>query len=164
MRLVPFDPSHAADVLSWAQTRVELASWASLEDPPAPAIFATWLGEPDVHGRLLVSDAVIAYGELWVCEEEHEVELARILVAPAHRNRGVGRTLVELLVGEAARFAVASAWVRVVPENSAAIRCYLAAGFASVSAQEEAALNAVQPREYRWLCRAMGTRPRRRVE
>ena len=54
-------------------------------------------------------------------ESESEVELAHILVSPSHRNRGVGRKLVQLLVDEAAGFLVSIAWVRVVPENEAAI-------------------------------------------
>lgn len=153
MRLVPFDPAHANLVLSWARTPAELDAWASLGTAPGPGIFTTWLSDPDVHGRLLVADAPVAYGELWVSRAEDEVELAHLLVAPERRNRGVGRTLVEHLAAEAGRIPVSSVWVRVVPENTAAIRCYRGAGFEPVTPARESELNAPQPREYRWLRR-----------
>ena len=153
MRLVPFDRSHAAEVLSWLRTPAELAHWAALVEPPTPAIFEKWLADPTSHGRLLISDAPLAYGELWVSESEDEVELAHILVSPHHRNRGVGRKLVQLLVDEATGFHVSTVWVRVVPENQAAIRCYRAGGFAPVPHDQQAELNAKQPRTYCWLSR-----------
>ena len=151
MRLAPFDQSHAALVLSWARTPVELSSWASLLEPPTPAIFEQWLADPDSHGHLLFADIPVAYGELWVSESEDEIELAHILVSPNHRNRGVGRKLVQLLVNEATAFSTSSIWARVVPENEAATRCYSGVGFRPVSEDLQAELNAVQPRAYRWL-------------
>ena len=130
MQLIPFDQSHAALVLSWPRTPQELSYWAALSETPPLTIFGEWLADPDSYGWLLVSDVPVAYGELWVSEADDEVELAHILVSPHHRNQGVGRKLVRLLVEEAIRFGVSTAWVRVVPENQAAIRCYSAVGFA----------------------------------
>ena len=155
MRLAPFDRSHAELVLSWARSPIELTFWASLVERPTPAIFDQWLAEPDAHGYVLLMDAPVAYGELWVSDSESEVEFAHILVSPNHRNRGVGRKLVQLLVDEAAGFLVAMAWVRVVPENEAAIRCYSRAGFAPVPSDQRAEFNAGQPRAYRWLSRRL---------
>jgi ribosomal protein S18 acetylase RimI-like enzyme len=155
VRLAPFDRSYAPLVLSWVRTPNELSLWASLLAPPTADIFDEWLADPDSHGRLLVDDVPIAYGELWVCEPEDEIELAHVLVSPDHRNQGVGRRLVQLLVHEATRYNLSSVWVRVVPGNQAAIRCYSGAGFQPVSVNEQAALNSVQPRTYIWLRRGL---------
>ena len=155
MRLAPFEHRHAALVLSWAQDPEELDHWASLSERPSPAIFGEWLAERDTHGRLLVGEQPVAYGELWVSGAESEVELAHILVSPSARGQGVGRALTEALVEEARAHEVSSAWVRVVPANEAALRCYDAAGFSPVSVERERELNRIQPRAYRWLCREL---------
>lgn len=46
------------------------------------------------HGEQLV-----AYGELWVDDEEAGVELARLIVAPGERGQGLGRRLATMLAG-----------------------------------------------------------------
>lgn len=157
MQLIPFDQSHAALVLSWPRTSLELSSWAALSQPPSPSIFEEWLANPDSYGWLLVSDVPVAYGELWASEADDEVELAHILVSPHHRSQGVGRKLVQPLLEQATQFGVSTAWVRVVPENHLAIRCYSAAGFVPVADDQQAELNAPQPRTYSWLCRRLGS-------
>lgn len=151
MHLTQFTPSHSELVASWAPTPTDLSHWAALSEAPTDETFARWHAATGVHTRLLIEGAPVAYGELWVSEEEDEVELARLLVAPDCRTRGVGRALVRLLVEEARSFPVSTAWVRVVPENVAALRCYAAAGFTRASLAEEAEFNAAQPRAYRWL-------------
>lgn len=151
MRLVPFLPAHGPLVATWATTSVDLDQWASLDRAPTEETFATWLAEPGAHAHLLMDDVPLAYGELWVSEQVDEVELARLLVAPGLRNRGVGRTLVQLLVDASRAFPISTAWVRVVPANVAALRCYAAAGFSRVPPRVESQLNAIQPRPYRWL-------------
>ncbi len=151
MRITEFDPCEADRVLSWAQTPTELDSWASLAEAPSAAIFQQWLEGPDSHGRLLINEHPIAYGELWVSEEEDEVEIGHLIVSPACRNTGIGREFVRLLVEESRRFSISSAWVRVVPDNEAALRCYAAAGFSAASADQQARFNSIQPRSYTWL-------------
>lgn len=151
MRLTPFLPVHGDLVASWAPTANDLSHWAGLEQAPTEETFARWQEDPDTHAFLLIDDNPLAYGELWVSEEDDEVEFARLLVSPAHRGRGVGRSLVRLLVEESRGFPVSTAWVRAVPENVAALRCYAAAGFTRASAAEEARFNALQPRRYQWL-------------
>ena len=151
MRLAPFIPAHGDLVAGWAATPLDLDRWSSLDRAPTAETFAGWLAEPGTHARLLIGDRPMAYGELWVSEEEDEVEFARLLVAPDCRSRGVGRTLVRLLVEGSRGLPISTAWVRVVPENVAALRCYTAAGFSHASIEVEAQLNAVQPRSYRWL-------------
>lgn len=92
----------------------------------------------------------MAYGELWVDAGEREVELARLLVAPAHRGRGIGRRLTRLLV-ERARRIHPRVFPRVHADHTAALRCFAAAGIRRVSAAEEARWNRDQPIPYAWM-------------
>jgi GNAT superfamily N-acetyltransferase len=98
---------------------------------------------------------------MWVSHRENEIELAHLVVSPDRRNEGVGRRLVAELMTEGARFQSRIAWVRVVPENTAALRCYRAAGFRFAPAEQESELNSLQPRNYRWLSRIQPAVPGR---
>jgi aminoglycoside 6'-N-acetyltransferase I len=49
-------------------------------------------------------------------------------VAPSHRSRGIGRRLIEKLVGHAAELGCTEAWVLTDRENTAACRLYESAG------------------------------------
>jgi ribosomal protein S18 acetylase RimI-like enzyme len=155
MQLAPFEHRYASLVLSWATSRAELSDWASLAALPSQEIFVEWLADPDCHAWLLCDREPIAYAELWVSEQESEVEIAHVLVSPARRDQGVGRQLVRLLIEEGQRFSVTTAWVRVAPANMRAARCYQGAGFLRASPEHEAELNVPQPRPYHWFSRPL---------
>lgn len=148
--LIPFDGS-VETVASWVATPAEAMLWSGVTTWPVPTeLFATWHSESDVVPFLLLVDGRAgAYGELW--EDEDEVELARLLVAPDIRGTGVGRRLVAALVAEAGRRGFDEAWLRVIPENEPAIRCYLASGFVRATPEEEHDFNRLQPRAYAWM-------------
>jgi ribosomal protein S18 acetylase RimI-like enzyme len=90
----------------------------------------------------------VAYGEVWSDDEEGEAELARLIVAPARRGRGLGRALVAALVERAGYEDV---FLRVRPDNAVALAAYRRAGFVDVPADLQAEWNAPQPRPYAWL-------------
>jgi len=116
------------------------------------SVFRRWHADPDVHPFVLCQgDSLLGYGEVWIDPAEREVELARIIVAPPHRGRGVGRELVHLLLKRAASSGFRDAFVRVFPDNTAAIACYLGAGFSMVSTTEQQQYNAGQPVDYLWM-------------
>jgi ribosomal protein S18 acetylase RimI-like enzyme len=96
-------------------------------------------------------DAPIGYAEIWEDREEDEAELARIVIAPAARGRGEGRRLTRALADEARRRGFAEVWLRVVPDNVAAIRAYGAAGFTRATAEQELEFNVGQPKVYVWM-------------
>ena len=153
--LVPFDAARATLVSSWAPSPAEVLSWcAQTEAPVPPEVVAGWSAAADVEAHLLLDGATpIAYGELWLDEEEGEVELARLLVAPERRGQGVGRALTSLLAG-AARDRhphLDTVCLRVRPENAAGHRAYEEAGFTFVDPATEAAWNQGQPTQYRWM-------------
>jgi ribosomal protein S18 acetylase RimI-like enzyme len=95
-------------------------------------------------------DDLIGYGELWVDSDRAGVELARLIVALDRRGQGVGRWLAVALANEALRIHPV-VFLRVRPDNGAALRCYAAAGFRRVAVEEEADWNTHQPVAYLWL-------------
>jgi ribosomal protein S18 acetylase RimI-like enzyme len=140
-------------VLGWIDSADELEAWASRRDFPLRRdVLAEWHRDPDVHPYLLFAgDRLCGYGEVWEDREEDEAELARIVIAPSERARGLGRALVRLLVAEAAAMGLRDVWVRVIPWNAPALACYEGAGFVRTTAEEEERFNRGQPYEYVWM-------------
>jgi ribosomal protein S18 acetylase RimI-like enzyme len=168
--LEPFRPSDAAEIARWASSAEEARRWGGhdLLWPLDPRVLKAWHADSDVRPFVLrEQEALLAYGELWIDDDEREVELARIIVPPERRGSGVGRLLVSRLLEQAARTGHPAAFVRVVPENAAALVCYRAAGFMPVSAHERQRFNQGQPVGYVWLRRHLRSGPpaeRRRTE
>ncbi|MEU4835650.1 GNAT family N-acetyltransferase [Streptosporangium sp. NPDC023615] len=181
MRLLPFDEVHAATVAGWPASPREVEMWcARKEFPLPPRVVTGWQGEQDVRSHLLfdgLSDGPseglsgglssrlsggagpIGYGELWLDPEENEVELARIIVAPGARGRGVGRELVRALTRQARDTGMADVFMRVHPGNDRALRCYRGAGFLPVDPALAATWNVPQPIDYVWLRHAEPEEP-----
>jgi len=161
LRLRPFPAELAGQVSGWATTDAETTMWCGRPTAPVPVEqIQAWAGEDGVrpfglfHGDGPVADGeadrLIGYGEVWVDDDEQEVELARLIVDPAERGHGIGRRLVTELVVPA-RAAYPRMFLRVHPDNVAARRCYAAAGFVPVDAEQAAQWNAPQPVAYVWL-------------
>jgi ribosomal protein S18 acetylase RimI-like enzyme len=152
LRLHPF-PADSADVVSgWARTREEVIMWCGR--PTAPVLaeqINAWVHEDGVHPfGLYRNGRLVAYGELWVDDDEAEVELARLIVDPDERGQGLGRRLV-MALADLARSRHPRIFLRVHPDNIAARRCYAAAGFEPVAPHQAAQWNAPQPIDYVWL-------------
>ena len=153
MHLSPFRRRHAAVVGGWATSAQEVSLLCGREEFPFPAdLLDTWPKDADdiVRFVFLDGETPIGYGELWLDDEEDEVELARIILAPQHRGRGLGSRLVRALLAEALKTGHASVFLRVRPDNTTAIRTYQRVGFTSVDAALAAEWNAPQPVQYAW--------------
>ena len=150
-----FGAARATLVSSWAPTPAEVLSWCARPEAPVPReVVAGWSAAEDVEAYLLLSGgSPVAYGELWLDDEEGEVELARLIVARDRRGQGVGRTLTRLLATAARQHFpdLDTVCLRVLPENDAGHRAYEAAGFAFVDPDTEATWNQGQPTQYRWM-------------
>ncbi|MFF1710113.1 GNAT family N-acetyltransferase [Streptomyces sp. NPDC058268] len=153
MDLRPFAPADAATVARWPVSAGEVAMWCGPRDFPVTArVIAGWQLDVDTRGYVLVEgEALLGYGEVWCDEDEGEAELARIIVAPDTRGRGAGRRLVRGLAALALRGGHAEIFMRVHPENTAALPCYRGAGFLPVDPALAAEWNAPQPVSHVWL-------------
>lgn len=150
MILLPFTPPMAGRVASWPTDAAERRAWCSA-DAVSAADVAGWSAASDVEALVLTDgDQPVAYGEIWIDEEEGEVELAHLIVAPGRRCRGIGRRLVDELTTRGVHHHATVA-MRVRPENLAAQRCYTAAGFSRASPTDEDAWNDGQPVAYVWM-------------
>ena len=149
----------ALEVASWPASLDEVRRWAG-SDPGWPVdawVFGRWHAEPGVRPYVLCdAEEQLGYGEVWVDEPEREVELARIIVSPEGRGRGVGQRLVRLLLEQDSLVGLPDAFVRVVPENGAALAYYRAAGFSPVSEEEHEEFNRGQPVDYVWMHYPLG--------
>jgi ribosomal protein S18 acetylase RimI-like enzyme len=126
-----------------------IAGW----HPMPPAEVLDWW-QPDYVRPWLMLDAdagPVAYGELWVDDEEDEVELARLIVSPELRGRGLGKRLTRELMSKAAETGMTTTMLRVAPDNAVAIGCYASCGFEPLSAEESAVWNEGQRREWYWM-------------
>ena len=141
-------------VAGWSRSAEEARRWCSVAEHPFPAERVRgWWADPDVQPWLLVEEPdadPVGYGELWLDEEEDEVELARLIVDPTQRRRGLGRALVGQLVAAATATGLSACLLRVAPDNGPAIALYRAAGFSEVEPERAAEWNQGQPAAYRW--------------
>ncbi|WP_369199020.1 GNAT family N-acetyltransferase [Streptomyces djakartensis] len=156
MDLRSFDPVYATSVASWATTASEVVMWCGKNEfPMRSQAIAEWQHDDDVQAYMLSHEETIcAYGELWFDAEENEVELARLIVKPEIRGKGVGRELVRGLLAQAIEAGFDDVFMRVHPDNGRALKCYLGSGFMRVEADLTEKWNAGQPVKYTWLKRS----------
>jgi len=146
-------PAELADVVSsWARTDEEVLMWCGAAAAPVSAEqISAWARDDGVQPfGLYRGQRLVGYGELWVDNEEAEVELARLIVDPGERRQGLGRYLAAGLASLAG-LRHPRVFLRVRPGNVAALRCYAAAGFEPVEPDQAAAWNVGQPADYIWL-------------
>jgi ribosomal protein S18 acetylase RimI-like enzyme len=162
MDLRPFTADLAATVVSWPRSVAEVAMWCGRTDGPVSVeTVVGWSAEQGVRPfGLHDGQRLVAYGELWLDDDEAEVELARLIVDPRRRGQGIGRILAARLLA-LAQAEHDDVFMRVHPDNEAALRCYAAVGFTRVSAEQEASWNAPQPIRYVWLSYPEPSRPGR---
>ncbi len=152
LELRPFLPDQAELVSSWAPTEREVWTWVSRRTVPVPPdAIRGWAAEEGSLTYLVhEGDEPVAFGQIWLDDDEEDAELARLLVAPDHRGRGVGRRMVAAMT-EVARQHKAHVAMRVAPGNESALRAYAAAGFERVDPATEKEWNEGQPVDFVWL-------------
>jgi [ribosomal protein S18]-alanine N-acetyltransferase len=124
LRLHAFPADSAGVVSGWARTVEEVLMWCGRSTAPVPAAqINAWADEDGVEPYGLYRDQqIVAYGELWVDDDEAETELARLIVDPSERGQGLGRHLARGLA-DVARSRHRRVVLRVHPGNIVAQRC-----------------------------------------
>src|SRR5690606_9585103 len=144
VRLRPFDRRWAETVLGWISSADELFHWSARSDFPLTqaSVFDEWHSDPDVAPYVLrIEQEIVAYGEIWEEETEGSAELGRLVVSPPHRRQGFGRLLIDRLASRTREAGFHEIWVRVLPTNAPALRCYESAGFLRASPEQQATFN-----------------------
>ena len=135
-------PPEAADYLalgSWVKDADTCLRWAGpkLKYPFKPARLAQLLAEPGAHSFVMSrgqAAPALGFGQFWV-RDPGVAHLARIILATTARGQGLGTTLCELLMAEAARVTGAGAFtLRVYRDNDPALAIYERLGFVVVPA------------------------------
>src|SRR5262245_43097461 len=155
VQLRPFDPALAEQITTWTTSADEVNAWSSrFDDQVPPEVIVGWSRADDVEAYVGVVDAtVVAYGELWLDPDEGEVELARLLLEPSRRGRGLGKELTRSLVERAwqSHPELPHVILRVRPDNAVARHAYVGAGFVELDAAEAKVWNEGQPTDYVWM-------------
>lgn len=100
-------------------------------DAWSPAQVASELGGPGRRGWVVESTgAVVGYAITW--RSGDVVDLQRIAVHPAHRNRGLARALLEAAVAAGRSEGADRMLLEVGAGNGAALGLYAAAGFVEI--------------------------------
>ena len=127
MELRGFSDEYGVLVAGWAVDAKEVALLSGRVEYPFPEeLKASWRKvDPDIHSYLLFDgDQPVGYGEVWLDDEEDEVELARIIVDPKVRGRGIGAGAGAGLARAGGGAGYSEVFLRVRPENAVAIRTY----------------------------------------
>ncbi|WP_084299980.1 GNAT family N-acetyltransferase [Chitinimonas koreensis] len=82
--------------------------------------------------------SVLGFGQIWL-SPNGKANLVRIIVDPAMRGRGFGKSLCSLLLAEALRIPnIAHVFLRVRRDNLSAVAVYRALGFADIEGESNA--------------------------
>ena len=123
--------------------------WVTGRDADGEEQFMTWLQIDDQHPFILEQDGrPVAYGEIWIDDEEKDTELAHIIVCAAERERGVGKVLMRMLYRETSYRQYQWTYLRVYPDNETALARFRAWGWEDV-----ADATGVWPQGWIWLKR-----------
>jgi ribosomal-protein-alanine N-acetyltransferase len=126
-----------AIILSWISTAESLKLWGGpvLTFPPEAA--RTWgeIGAEDSNSFVLVEEQnrILGFGQT-LQREANAIHLARIILAPDTRGKGLGRVLCEKLMQTAKeRHRPAKLTLNVYQDNTVAVSLYQSLGFVLVA-------------------------------
>ncbi len=140
-----------AEIVRWDLSSTDLRYWAGISNKAEnlKLKFSGWHQETGVLAFAFETKGfLVGYGELW--KDDQEIEIARLLINPRFRRQGLGRNVTKALLDEAKQINP-NVWVRVHPENKAAISLYSTSGFKFGNEAQQNEFNANQPVQYEWL-------------
>ena len=124
-------PADLEVVVEWVTSRQECELWAGpgIYFPLAPRAFSAQI---DMRGATNVAlddeGGLVAFGQA-LRRSPCRAHLARLIVRPDARRRGIGRALVQELLSRAAGAGLSSVTLNVYSDNAAALALYTDLGF-----------------------------------
>lgn len=131
--LVSATPQHFKNLLAWIPSEAAMLQvlGPGFNFPLNPAQLLTLLNQPNRSCFALCHDAtsdMLGYGELLYTEGK--IRLCHLLIAPAHRNKGMGKALVKLLLSSIPKSkSELIVELHVFAWNLPALSCYKGLGF-----------------------------------
>ena len=126
-----------AEVLTWIHTADDLRLWGGPGLTFPAVVETTWTAidaENTSYGLTNQSGELLAFGQA-LPRDARWFHLARVIVGPAWRGRGVGRALCEHIMRQCTQGGGRSRFtLNVYPENLTAVRLYGDLGFAECPA------------------------------
>ncbi len=113
--------------------RVAAIERAAFTDPWPAQAFTELLAQPHVRAYAVEGDDGTLAGYALASVAADQGEILNLAVDPAVHRRGLGRLLLDALIGMFQREKVVSVFLEVRQSNEAAIRLYRGAGFHPVS-------------------------------
>jgi RimJ/RimL family protein N-acetyltransferase len=140
LHLRPFEEDDFATLISWVPTADALWQWcaAFFTHPLDAAQLRRYRDSAQTPGTrdifAVVQDAeTVGHIELSMIWPHLSCRLSRVLIAPGHRGRGLGREAVRLAVAHAfERYSVDRVDLGVASDNAVAIAAYAREGFRPV--------------------------------
>lgn len=137
VRLAPFQPAHAALVVSWVRDADELTFVSPETQSPLTAEkVMAWGGPAHRQYVLIAAGETVPLGYAELNDMPHRPQqkwIGHLLLDPARRGTGLGRACVAALLIEAFERLEAEAVVLVVsPSNEPAVACYRGAGLVTL--------------------------------
>jgi ribosomal protein S18 acetylase RimI-like enzyme len=122
-------------VVSWVRSDVDSILWAGPRvsypiDLASLPEAIEW--KSSEAWTLESSGSVVAFGQL-LAKPNYRVHLARLISAPRHRGRGLGRVMATHLLNTALSRHPSAISLYVAPENSPAVELYRSLGFAEAA-------------------------------
>lgn len=116
----------------------EMISWEGAlfgTDAWSPEVMVAELSHPASYYLVARPDgdnAIVGYAGLRADNRGGDGDIQTVAVAPEHRGKGLGRLLVEALLGEARQRLVSSVFLEVRADNDAARGLYSSLGFEEI--------------------------------
>lgn len=146
MNIRKVTPEYEPVIKEWLNNPVD-CMLVTGRQPYSSDMFHSWCEAHDQFGYMLEEDSKsVAYGEIWVDQEEEDLELAHLVVHPSLRNKGVGKRLIKELLEKCKEYPYEWVYMRIEPHNARAIQCYKGVGF-----EEDACLRSSFNGKWIWM-------------
>lgn len=131
MRSRDATPADLKAIASWIGSQRECELWAGpdISFPLRPHVLATQIGMPDALNVVLEDGhGLAAFGQA-LARSPGRAHLARVIVRPDARGRGIGKILVQALLARVQESGPMLVTLNVYRDNAAAISLYAELGF-----------------------------------